>query len=124
MAKKKQEDNRDIFEKALDYGAPMAGAVIGGALASRFNRGALKRAKRSAKQADDEFQIASEKESRRPGMLIRSSREFDEAESKMLVRDANYAAEKAKRARNVVIGSGLGGAAGYKAADSERKRRK
>lgn len=30
----KQEDNRDVFEKALDY-APAAGAVIGGALLGR-----------------------------------------------------------------------------------------
>ncbi len=49
---KKQEDNRDIFDKALDY-APVIGAVGGGVLARRASKGIAKRQKVSVQNHDD-----------------------------------------------------------------------
>lgn len=39
---KAKEDNRDIFDKALDY-APLAGAIVGGAAFNRLSKPRLKR---------------------------------------------------------------------------------
>lgn len=116
----KKDDNRDVFEKALDY-APIAGAALGGALGSRIGRRKSMRAKKAAKEADDEFMAESKIEAERPGMLIRASQRFSDAESKTLLADANYRAARAARGRNTAIGAGVGGYAGY---ETSRKRRK
>lgn len=52
MAKQKKEDNRDVFDKALDYAPVVGGAVIGGAVGRKLGR-------RSAEKAFDKQAGAS-----------------------------------------------------------------
>lgn len=48
---KKQEDNRDVFEKALDYAVPAAGAYVG-MVAGRRLGGSKKRAQKYFEERD------------------------------------------------------------------------
>jgi len=55
MADKKQ-DNRDIFDKALDYAVPAAGAVAGGVLGARlggYRRSKFLKATKAEREAVD-----------------------------------------------------------------------
>lgn len=48
----KKEDNRDVFEKALDYAVPAAGAVAGGIVGRRLG-GSKKRMMAERARGDD-----------------------------------------------------------------------
>lgn len=50
---KKEEDSRDIFDKALGEALPFAGAAVGGILMNRGNRALAKRMKPS-RMSDEE----------------------------------------------------------------------
>lgn len=96
MAKKREEeDNRDIFEKALDY-APIAGGVAGVVIGSRFGRRAYLR------EMDERARILAKK---RIGPTA-------DAERKRALEwsDQDIAKAGLKRVRNASIG-GLGGTA-------------
>lgn len=51
---KKQEDNRDVFEKALDYVVPVAGAYLGARAGMRLGAG-KKGLARTRKEMEDAY---------------------------------------------------------------------
>lgn len=99
--KAKKEDNRDVFEKALDY-APAAGGAVAGAL---LGRGALKYGARLArKDAEAEGRVMTK------------------AQRKALDKDINRVALYAS-ALTAPMGAGLGQAI-YDGPSESKKRRK
>jgi hypothetical protein len=107
---KKQEDNRDVFDKALDYAAPVVGAVAGGAIARRI--GGMSRSTRKAlekKRMEETLRMLEGK----PNKLGRVADEL--------------ASDSSARGMRTLYGASVGGATGAYfnyAKDMEKKKRR
>lgn len=95
MAKQKKEDNRDVFEKALDY-APVAGGVAG----AMFGRGIMKRAIKKRAKTVEKMSPAER------AAFKKSQVDTSDLDGSILL---------------VGSGSGAGAAAGYLARDSYKQ---
>ena len=121
---KKQEDNRDIFDKALDYAAPAAGAVLGAKLGPRLIGGVsksnMKRVRGNAERMEESARKIRGK--KRP-----TWGDADEAfgldKASVSNREA-YGSMYRSRTRGAVAGTAAGAAGGYVAGQEAKKRRK
>jgi len=117
MAKDK-EDNRDIFEKALDYAVPVAGAYLGMKAGSRIASGG-KRAEKAMRANQAKNRAASAK----------AVKDGDGQAAIDADRRARYDSDDLERHyRGRIVGGGAGGLAGgiasHNIQQNEKKRRK
>lgn len=113
---KKQEDNRDVFDKVADYMAPAVGAVIGGVVGRKIGR----KATRSA---------STERERARIGRRLENDDWIDDAAGEALQNrawklDRQIRANRAGTSRLTAAGASVGAGSGYVAGQEAKKRRK
>jgi hypothetical protein len=119
MAGKKKEDNRDIFDKALDgveFALPAAGVVAGAVAGRKLSRAAHQGRVNAAKNDADYFRDAPE-----------SSFRYGKQQKLDEYNDAFHRSQEPYRKSGAKRGAVLGGIAGYGSSDvmdHERKRRK
>jgi hypothetical protein len=103
----KKEDNRDVFDKALDYAVPAAGAVAGGILGARLGGYSRKKFLKASKSEGRVVDKAFDRNGRQIGtdeQAAAARRAVDET-------DELYA----KGAAGRIAGSAAGGVGGYEA---------
>lgn len=102
----KKEDNRDVFEKALDYAVPAAGAVAGGLVGRRLG-GSKKRMMAERARGDDATRL-------RDGLAKKQNpKEGDVEEALWQQNRRSWAYDDAERIqKNRIGGAMIGGASG------------
>lgn len=118
---KKREDNRDIFDKALDY-APVVGAGAGFLVGRRFGLKKVDRADRKYMREAKRQELRQARQRANPSQrntdeVVAGSRRLQELESRI------DAAVRPVAAR-AFAGAGVGAGAGYVAGQEIKKRRK
>jgi outer membrane lipoprotein SlyB len=125
MAKK--EDNRDVFEKALDYAPVVGGAVVGGVVGRKIaGRAGKKHRQRYGEQKRNQDEIQDAYDSAPPGYWDDKAigNPLSSGEVSRVRRVFGFSKDKNAAAK--MIGTVAGGAAGAATggAYSESKRRK
>lgn len=120
MAKKQEEDNRDIFDKVLEDLGPAGGLVIGG-VAGRFGGSALKKAfskkTRESVRYGKELMAESKEYARGKSPTVQQNLKRNDRQNKEQFIDAPLRVAR-------LAGSGIGAGVGAAYGDSVRKRRK
>lgn len=130
MSKRKSEDNRDVFEKALDYAPVVAGAFIGSSVGKRLGR----KYKASQNDKGSQFREPLPRRKMTEDETTAAIKGYDkevkhygkENTDRLMDRYGLQSVRTAKRIRaaSPYVGAAVGGAGGAAASSYDSRRRK